>query len=282
MAGGGYRPGRQIIGVALLSAALILASPYFYRATPPLRHTTVQIRASEKKRTHVQNLADLGADMFATNATKMCHLKTMGAGWGAHALCDSLRPRSDCTFYSYGISSDYSFDAAVADEWGCQGVALDPSVEHKSKLHPNVTFHMFAARSLDKEADHAWNHVTTVPGLKKFLGHDKIDILKMDCEGCEYALAEDILREDPTFLRQVDQLAIELHVSQKWLKTDHHALQLGMLYGLAKDAGLNVVDTHFGGCNPVDEAVGCLPLLLDVGFPCDKGMMCVDVLFARV
>ena len=104
----------------------------------------------------------------------------------------------------------------------------------------------------------------------------------MDCEGCEYALAQDILLEDPDFLRTVDQLAIEIHVSRKWLKTEAHAHHLGMLYALAKDSGLRLVETVFGGCHPDDEAPGCHPVLQAAGFPCQSGMMYNNLLFARV
>ena len=40
-----------------------------------------------------------------------------------------------------------------------------------------------------------------------------------DCEGCEFAFARDILREDPDFLKHVDQLSIETHVSKAWMTT---------------------------------------------------------------
>lgn len=52
-------------------------------------------------------------------------------------------------------------------------------------------------------------------GLKKFLRYDRIEVLKMDCAGCEYALAQDILLEDPNFLHSVDQLGIAIDVSQQ-------------------------------------------------------------------
>ena len=185
-------------------------------------------------------------------------------------------------FYSYGISYDYSFDTAMADNWGCRGVALDPSVKYSSRLHPNVTFHNIAARTLNATEDAQWDLVTIVPGLKKFLRHDRIDVLKMDCEGCEYALAQDILLEDPDFFQSVDQLAIEIHVSQKWLKTEVHAHHLGMLYALVKAAGLRLVETVFGGCHRDHEAPGCHPALQEAGFPCDQGKMCNNLLFARV
>lgn len=220
--------------------------------------------------------------MLATQHSKRCNIVGMGVAYGEHSLCAELKPRGPCTFYSYGIQQDYTFDTAMADDWGCKGVALDPSVTHPSKLHRKVTFHNIAARTMDATEDSHWDLVTTVPGLKTFLRHDRIDVLKMDCEGCEYALAQDILLEDPDFLRTVDQLAIEIHVSRKWLKTEAHAHHLGMLYALAKDSGLRLVETVFGGCHPDDEAPGCHPVLQAAGFPCQSGMMCNNLLFARV
>lgn len=170
----------------------------------------------------------------------------------------------------------------MADDWGCRGVALDPSVTHPSKLHPNVTFHNISARTTDAAKDAQWDLVVTVPGLKKLFRHDHINVLKMDCEGCEYALGQDILHEDPDFLFSVDQLAIEIHVSQKWLKTEDQAHHLGILYALSKDAGLRLFETVFTPCSPDDEAPGCHPVLQEVGFPCQKEMMCIKLLFARV
>ena len=228
------------------------------------------------------HLAEFGREMLATQHSKRCKIVGMGVAYGEHSLCAELKPRGPCTFYSYGIQQDYTFDTAMADDWGCKGVALDPSVTHPSKLHRKVTFHNIAARTMDATEDAQWDLVTTVPGLKKFLRHDRIDVLKMDCEGCEYALAQDILLEDPDFLRTVDQLAIEIHVSRKWLKTEAHAHHLGMLYALAKDSGLRLVETVFGGCHPDDEAPGCHPVLQAAGFPCQSGMMCNNLLFARV
>ena len=151
-----------------------------------------------------------------------------------------------------------------------------------AKARGGNTIHNIAARTMDATEGARWDLVTTVPGLKKFLRHDRIDVLKTDCEGCEYALAQDILLEDPGFLRKVDQLAIEIHVSPKWLKTETHAHHLGMLYSLAKDSGLKLVETVFGGCHLDDEARGCHSVLQEAGFPCQSGMMCNNLLFARV
>ena len=236
----------------------------------------------DSKHNSLHHLAAFGKEMLDTQHARRCAIQSMGTGFGEHSLCSKLKPHGPCLFYSYGIQQDYSFDTMMADDWGCKGVALDPSVTHPSKLHPKVTFHNIAARTMDAAEDAQWDLVTTVPGLKKFLGHERVNVLKMDCEGCEYALARDILREDPRFLHSIDQLAIEIHVSRKWLKSEEHAHHLGMLYALAKEAGLRVVETVFGSCHPDDEAPGCHPVLQHAGFPCEKEKMCINVLFARV
>ena len=160
-------------------------------------------------------------------------------------------------------------------------MAADPSVDHPSHIHPRVTFHNFAARTLDAEADAVWQHVVTMPGLRRVLGHRRLSVLKVDCEGCEYAIAEDVLREDPTFFRHIDQLAIEIHLARKWAVTKEHVDNLGRLYGLATAAGLQVVHAVVGGCNPNDEATGCNPAFLAAGFACGDREMCQNVLFAR-
>jgi hypothetical protein len=209
-----------------------------------------------------------------------CTLKRFGSAWGEHALCERP-PRTPCVFHSYGISNDYSFDTQVANDWGCSGVAVDPSVDHPSHIHPRVTFHNFAARTLDAAGDAVWQHVVTMPGLRRFLGHRQLSALKIDCEGCEYAIAEDVLREDPHFFRHVDQVAIEIHLSRKWAATNAHADNLGRLYDLVTAAGLRVAHATVTGCAPEYEALGCHPAFVAAGFACDPGEMCQNVLLAR-
>ena len=68
---------------------------------------------------------------------------------------------------------------------------------HSSKLHPAVTFHNVGLKMLRANAKHPSDEciLVTLPGLWSFLGWDYVDIVKIDCEGCEVALARDILEE---------------------------------------------------------------------------------------
>jgi hypothetical protein len=60
----------------------------------------------------------------------------------------------------------------------------------------------------------------------------------MDCEGCEYSLAGDVLAEDPTFFSRVDQLAIEGQWSRVWMKSKSELFATARLLELLADAGL--------------------------------------------
>jgi len=127
-----------------------------------------------------------------------CSFRKYGTGWGAHELCE-VKPSNNCKFVSFGISSDYTFDTDMANTAKCKGLALDPTVNHPSKLHDNVWFLNMGATSLEQMPS-SWI-VTSVPALLKWVKWDYIDVLKMDCEGCEYAIARDVLTEDPAFFR---------------------------------------------------------------------------------
>lgn len=111
-------------------------------------------------------------------------------GKDGHILCGP-RLNPPCNFISFGINDNPSFDIEIGN-WGCRGFAGDPTVQHPSKLHENVTFHSIAAtmlqdneeRLINKGGNVEWWY-TSFPKLRYFLGIKTIDILKIDCEGCE-------------------------------------------------------------------------------------------------
>lgn len=193
-----------------------------------------------------------------------------------HALCGP-RPSEtdDCTFFSFGINDDPSFDVQLAEDWHCRGFAGDPTVPHPSKLHPRVTFHNVGAsmlsdneeRKINKGGDEDW-WTTSMPKLRYWLGVDHIHIVKLDCEGCEFALARDILREDPYFLHHIDQISIETHVSRTWLNTREELYYFGLHFALLEEAGFQLEWSDVFGCSKRHEVTGCLPDLVAFGFPC--------------
>jgi hypothetical protein len=227
-----------------------------------------------------------------------CDLKVFKNG---HALCGPPPPSSsDCFFISFGINDDPSFDVDLATDWNCSGFAGDPTVPHPSKLHPRVTFHNVGAsiisaneeRLIHKGGTEDWI-TTSMPKLRYWLGRKHIDILKLDCEGCEVAFARDILREDPEFLFAVDQLSIETHVSKTWIRTQEELYYFGLHFALLEEAGFQLEWSDVFGCSKRHEITGCLPEIEEkYGYPCGYsdwkdhpkvvlGRSCQDFLWKR-
>lgn len=207
------------------------------------------------------------------NASHKCHLKEFGSGWGMHYLCDH-DIRDKCHFLSFGINSDYSFDESLARDKNCSGIALDPTVDHPMKLTEGVIFLKAGANSPGNQSSWvSWS----VPHLRKWLGHP-LYALKMDCEGCEYSLADDILREDPLFFRHVYQLNIEIHIPRSFMSLDS-VYSLGRLYRLLTLANMKLVHVDDGKCGPKDQRGGCQDLIIQAGIPCVPG--CRSYLFSH-
>jgi len=223
-----------------------------------------------------------------------CTVKNFHAG---HALCEP-KP-ANCTFFSFGINDDPSFDQALGKEWDCRGFAGDPTVGHPSKLHPRVTFHNVGAsmlsdneeRKVDKGGEEEW-WSTSMPKLRYWLGLDHVSIVKLDCEGCEFALSRDMLREDPGYLKTVDQISIETHVSRTWLNSREELYYFALHFALLEEAGFQLEWSEVFGCSKRHEVEGCIPELEKYGFPCGykpwpghpkvvRGYSCHDFLWKR-
>jgi hypothetical protein len=210
-----------------------------------------------------------------------------GSGWGGHRLCNLSNYNTDglCTFWSFGISSDASFDTDLIAKHDCYGLAFDPSVSYKTDfLGSKATFLQIGSRLKESEEfrpqQGAW-FLASLPMLAKALLIPKLQVLKMDCEGCEYALADDILESDEQFLDRVDQFAIEIHTSKLIAKTRDHALALGRLYVLLHEAGFELVDATLIYCNAEHEALGHQDEFVAVGYPHDRNAYCQNLLFAK-
>eukprot|EP00928_Gymnodinium_smaydae_P086973 TRINITY_DN7134_c0_g1_i1.p1 TRINITY_DN7134_c0_g1~~TRINITY_DN7134_c0_g1_i1.p1 ORF type:complete len:352 (-),score=53.72 TRINITY_DN7134_c0_g1_i1:215-1270(-) len=191
-----------------------------------------------------------------------------------HTICGPP-PRKPCFFISFGINDDPSFDREVAKTWGCRGFAGDPTVQHPSKLHELVTFHNVAATTLQDNEERLINKggttewwTTSFPKLRYFLGLEKIELLKIDCEGCEVALSRDMLREDPYFLHRVDQISIETHVTKTWMTTTEHVYYFGLMFALLEEAGFKMEWSSVFGCSKRHEVAGCMPELGKYHWPC--------------
>jgi len=196
----------------------------------------------------------------------------------------------NCTFVSFGVSNADDFSLFMADAFKCRGFALDPSsksteIPHYLHKKPNVLFLPFglpAAKNgpFEKFIEEEKWQMVSLPSLRKFLmavpplpgekrqWDGRIDALKLDCEGCEYSIAESVLREDREFFFHVDQVILELHMPLPFAPTREDAMQIPKLIYLLEEAGLVTQPQprgRWGACGSI-EAAGCAPLFTELGY----------------
>jgi hypothetical protein len=231
----------------------------------------------------LDSLDRLGSKIIARqDLTAKCGARLFGSGFGHHMLCTRPRPVRPCYFYSFGISRDYSFDSDFANSTACVGVAADPTVTYPSTIHRGVYFTQMAASSYDPEDTAMFPLRTSVPGLRLTLKHERLSVLKMDCEGCEYALARDILDEDPNFFNHVDNFVVEIHYSKRWMKSNSHLYSLAALMHLLEEAGMELVHFELSGCSAEARATGIMPELKSLKLAPSLNLHCHNYLFARL
>jgi len=143
---------------------------------------------------------------------------------------------SNSIVYSFGIGEDISFDQSVIDSYGCNVFAFDPTPKSiawikSQQLSPKFNFFDygidaktgFVNFNLPKNENYVSgsilnhqnvneNNTVSVPmkcfkDITQLLGHKHIDVLKIDIEGSEYVVIDDILAGGV----EIDQILLELH-----------------------------------------------------------------------
>lgn len=178
-------------------------------------------------------IIELGKDYIY----KRIDIKKMGNNYGGFYVATEYTPKDkDLIVYSCGIGEDISFDIDMLNNYPLAKIwGFDPtpkSIKWINKNMPSERFY-FEPIGISNEDGTALfnfpiveeyvsgsilktNNVSdktvevTVSKIKKImerLGHDRIDILKMDIEGSEYQVLDDILNDKI----EINQLCIEFH-----------------------------------------------------------------------
>jgi FkbM family methyltransferase len=164
-----------------------------------------------------------------------CKKHWYGNQYGGFYLYPDLLNKQSIV-YSFGIGEDISFDQAVIDIHGCSVFGFDPTPKsinwcNQQDLPEGFAMHEYGLGAktemvqfhLPKNTAHVsgsiYHHdslaesnsvevsLHSFKDITSSLGHEKIDVLKMDIEGSEYDVIEGILSSGVV----IDQLAIELH-----------------------------------------------------------------------
>jgi FkbM family methyltransferase len=160
--------------------------------------------------------------------------EVLGTTYGGHCVCLDAVPPS-AVVYSFGVGEDISFDLALIDRFGVVIHAFDPTPRvreflSRQALSDRFRMHYYGLAATDGTRDFAPpendQHIShtlldrpstqaraiRVPfkrlgTIMQELGHDRVDVLKMDIEGAEYEVIEDMLSSGIA----VGQLLVEFH-----------------------------------------------------------------------
>jgi FkbM family methyltransferase len=147
------------------------------------------------------------------------------------------RVRQDSVIYSFGVGDRIGWDLVMIQQFGVTVHAFDPTPASMAwvasqKLPPQFVFHDVGISNFDGVLDlypprrpggthfsqerRGWlfDRRPSVPGrvrrlatIMQELGHDRIDVLKLDVEGAEFEVVPDLIASGV----EVDQLLVEIH-----------------------------------------------------------------------
>lgn len=152
---------------------------------------------------------------------KKARLVRIGSLYGGWVVPDDLTPTSIC--YSAGLGEDASFDLGLIARFGCPVYAFDPTpraIEYGAKVaegESRFNFYPYglwdsetelrfyaprdpahvshSIKNLQKTDDFLVAPVKRLSAIMKDLGHDRIDLLKLDIEGAEYEVLNSIFED---------------------------------------------------------------------------------------
>ena len=129
---------------------------------------------------------------------------------------------ADCIVYSLGSSKNFDFEVGVLKHLGCAVFTFDCTVGDASALAAaagNIKFKPWCVGGRDemKKISSDWGHggeikqYYTLRTIMRKLGHDHVDILKMDIERHEFAVIESLEASAAP-----GQIAFEVHLQNSY------------------------------------------------------------------
>ena len=172
-----------------------------------------------------------GRDRYYRPTTRIDR-RIIGRG-PAQWVVSTKKITSSSIVYSFGVGANIDFDQDMIDKFGVHVHAFDPSPRslewlsnrtlpdqlsiHEyglSNFDGSITFyppedssHVSYSMARKKSLDGVTLPVKKLSTIMTALGHDRVDILKLDIEGSEYSVIDQLLEEDVS----VGQLLVEFH-----------------------------------------------------------------------
>ena len=207
-------PARAVLLLLLLACAASCASARGLRSYGCALHDKLREYARNSRFHEVPNDfhhgGETGRVFFQLNwepSIRCIADKRVGVfGDGGKWICDPdcLLVARNCTVFSIGSNNQWDFENAM-EPYGCRIHTFDHTVAAPA-TPAHVTFHPYGAAGQS-----AGPSLKSLPDMYALAGvTGRIDVLKIDCEGCEYA----VFRDPATLAfikRHVKQILVEIH-----------------------------------------------------------------------
>ncbi|KAJ7607687.1 methyltransferase domain-containing protein [Roridomyces roridus] len=164
-------------------------------------------------------------------------------GDGGKWVCGLERAthQSSCVIYSMGVDKQSSFEKEVLEQGkDCQVYGFDfsvsdwgPQLRGDAQFSSRTHFYPWKIGAVDNHAANPKEY--SLQGIMKELGHDFIDILKIDIEGSEFEALKSVIESFKGQPLPFGQLQIELHIGWSGVNT---VGALDDFWTMLEDAGL--------------------------------------------
>jgi len=144
-------------------------------------------------------------------------------GDGGKWVCDPHRIKKNCLVYSIGCNNDWSFEEAIYKEIGCEIHTFDHTMSEVIGKPSFVNFHNIGVAPYNTSTENTQDLRSL---MSKYSQGRVIDILKIDCEGCEFKGLTPLFK-DATLNRSglPKQILIEIHAGEERNRYSHDLLR---------------------------------------------------------
>ncbi|KAJ1623149.1 methyltransferase domain-containing protein [Pavlovales sp. CCMP2436] len=140
-------------------------------------------------------------------------------GDGPKFVCGVETLKQPCLVYNIGSNNDVSFESAIHAHTGCEIHTFDHTLSRPYIGSQYSSFHAIGLAGRERVSEKGWN-MMSLADIMRNLSHvgRRIDILKVDCEGCEWEALPAVFSEMEKGKLSVGQLLIEVHVMPVWTR----------------------------------------------------------------